>query len=73
MTTVYKPLYDLENGGPPEGFKCLLARAGAGVRLSSAAPASPRCGEVTRTEKGMHMHQGRVHKFKAQRELFEVE
>lgn len=56
-------LVDVEAGGPPRAFECLLV---TGLGYSSELV----CGKVTRTLSGMRAHQRVVHAFQPQAELF---
>jgi hypothetical protein len=54
-------LVDVENGGPPRAFECLLPNE------------TGCCGKITRTLSGMKAHQRTVHAFVPQADLFKEE
>jgi hypothetical protein len=61
---VMRALYDVTDGGPPRGFECRL------FDYPNTLVLNRPCGHVTRTERGMRMHQARVHRFVVQPLLF---
>jgi hypothetical protein len=56
-SSTIRPLYDVHDGGAPRGFQCQL-RASETENLV--------CTKITRTYRGMKMHQRIVHQFKPQ-------
>jgi hypothetical protein len=50
-----RPLYDVHDGGAPRGFECKFAILG-----------KENCHRVTRTLRGMYLHQNIMHGFKRQ-------
>jgi len=60
-----RPLYDVRDGGPPVGFKCMLVFEPKRKNDLYYVP----CCRVTRTLAGMRTHQRIVHGIKPQQEL----
>lgn len=59
-TELIRWLFDMQNGGSPRAFECLIF----------VARKEKHCGAVTRTIRGMHSHQRSVHSFEPQEKLF---
>jgi len=67
----YRPLYDIENGGPPRAFECLLCPhlLADKSRCRTVAQVGRT---ITVTLHGMHIHLKRHHGFQWQENLFIV-
>lgn len=65
-----RPLYDVHDGGPPLGFRCMINQC----QTSTVTPNNEncshgKCGRVTRTLRGMVQHQRMIHGIKQQQEF----
>lgn len=56
-----RPLYDVHDGGPPRGFRCMIYCYPLGHKKHGE-----QCYKVTRTLTGMKAHQRIIHGFKSQ-------
>jgi hypothetical protein len=71
-----RPLYDVHDGGPPVGFRCMIFVSEAhavepsnGKRNRATTACDTNCARVTRTLAGMRAHQRIVHGIKQQQEF----
>ena len=69
-TETIRWLFDLEVGGKPAAFLCLLYEHPFHKVTPGTFMSKGGCGKVTRTLSGMKAHQKAVHGFKAQGALF---
>ena len=61
---LYRPLYDVHDGGPPVGYRCMECAKSCHYRGNKVIQE----GRVTRTLAGMRTHQRIVHGIKLQQE-----
>jgi len=64
-----RPLYDVRDGGPPVGFRCMLNAHEKRAWAIHWSHKQEHCNRVTRTLAGMRTHQRIVHGIKPQQEL----